>query len=499
MASSMPLSRFGLSVAQFSMLGIWLLDGRLLAKARLLFSDKAALALVSFYLLHVAGLFYTSDFEYALKDLRVKLPLLFLPVVFATFPPLDKTRTRVLLLVFMAAVLLASLVSLWIYLFSEFNDFRDLSPFISHIRLSLNACLALFFAGYFLYSNPALNSLKAIGLIAFMAWMILFLIMIESITGLIIVLVVLYGLLLAGLFMFRHKAWKFVSLFLLIAIPLYTTIYLNNTVKDFIHPHKNDLSNLEVLTPGGQAYQHDTVQQPVECGSYVGLYVCEPELRSAWNAISTFDFDGYDEKEQHLKYTLIRYLNSKDLRKDSLGVASLESQDIRNVEMGIANFYYTRPLNINSRLYKLLWEYQINRLNGNPGGHSMSQRFEFWRVSLHIIRDNLFFGVGTGDIKQAYAAKYVQLNSELEPRFRHRAHNQFLAIFVTFGILGLLWFVFSLVYPGIVKRKLTSYRYFVFWVTMIISMLVEDTLETQMGVTLYAFFNAFLLFGAADD
>jgi hypothetical protein len=33
---------------------------------------------------------------------------------------------------------------------------------------------------------------------------------------------------------------------------------------------------------------------------------------------------------------------------------------------------------------------------------------------------------------------------------------------------------------------------------MMMSMLVEDTLETQMGVTVFAFFNAFLLFGMED-
>lgn len=499
LVASMPLSRFGLSVAQLSMLGIWLLDGNLKDKARTLFRDKAALALVSFYLLHVIGLLYTSDFQYAMKDLRVKLPMLFLPVVFATFPTLSKGKTRIILLVFMAAVLVASLTSLWIYLFREFNDFRDLSPFISHIRLSLNACLALFFAGYFLFSTPGIDKTKIFLLLVFIAWMILFLVMIESITGLIIVLVVLYALLIASLFKFSGKIWKVVSIVLLLVIPLFTGIFLNRTVEEFIHPHKNDLSKLELTTASGNVYEHDTVLQPVECGSYVGLYVCESELRSAWNEVSPLDFDGLDEKTQHLKYTLIRYLNSKGLRKDSLGVVSLNKQDIRNVEMGIANIYYTRPLSINSRLYKLLWEYQINKLNGNPGGHSMSQRFEFWRVSTYIIRDYLFFGVGTGDIKQAYASKYVQLDSELEPQFRHRAHNQYLAIFVTFGIVGLLWFVFSLVYPGLVKRKLYTYRYFVFWVTIVISMLVEDTLETQMGVTLFAFFNAFLLFGASDD
>ena len=105
------------------------------------------------------------------------------------------------------------------------------------------------------------------------------------------------------------------------------------------------------------------------------------------------------------------------------------------------------------------------------------------RLALYIVTALLLF------IPDAYAQKYVELNSKLEPQFRHRAHNQYLAIFVTFGLIGIIWFLFSLIYPGIKKRKLNKYHYFVFWMTMMLSMLAEDTLETQMGVTLFAFFS----------
>lgn len=499
LVASMPLSRFGLSVAQLSILGIWLIDGKLIQKTRQFFSNRAAVVLVSFYLLHVIGLLYTTDFQYALKDLRVKLPLLFLPVVFATFPTISKKKTDGLLILFMAAVLVASLISLWIYLFDEVRDFRELSPFISHIRLSLNACLALFFALYLGYEYLRKNKLVLLILILYSVWMILFMVMIESITAIIIVLVVLYALVLVGLFRLKNSRLKIVAFILLMVFPVLTGIYLNNTVKDFLLPHQNDLAKLDVYTERGNLYEHDTILQPVENGSYVGLYVCEEELRESWNGISTFEFDGQDEKTQYIKYTLIRYLNSKGLHKDAGGVEQLSEKDIRNVEMGIANIYYTRPLSINSRLYKLLWEYQMSQLNGNPSGHSVSQRFEFWKISFHIIRDHWLIGVGTGDIPQAYADKYESLNSELEPQFRHRAHNQYLAIFVTFGIIGLIWFVFSLIYPGVKTGKIKTYHYFVFLVTMLISMLVEDTLETQMGVTLFAFFNAFFLFGSSEE
>ena len=496
---SMPLSRFGLSMGQFAMLAIWLFDGNLKKKARMLWHDKAALILISFYLLHAVGALYSSDLQFAMKDLRVKLPMLFFPIVFATMPPLSKERTRGLLFVFMGAVLTASLVSLWIYLFREVHDFRQLSPFISHIRLSLNACLALFFAAWYMIEFRKSGKLMSAMLGVFILWMVLFLLLVESITGIIILLVTFYGLLIAGLVKFQHAKIRFAALALIILLPLSIGYFMYSTTRDFLKPHKNDLENLEPFSARGNAYEHDTVLQPVENGSFVGLYVCEPELRESWNSRSSLAYDGQDEKGQNLKYTLIRYLNSLGLRKDADAVAQLTPTDIRNVEMGIANVYYTKPLSINSRVYKLLWEYQMDRLNENPGGHSMAQRFEFWRVSMAIIQDDFVFGVGTGDIRQAFADKYEEINSQLESRYRHRAHNQYLAIFVALGVIGFIWFLVALFVPGIIKRKLTTYMYFCVWMTLIISMVVEDTLETQMGATLFAFFNSFFLFGTRDE
>ena len=495
LVASMPLSRFGLSVGQFSLLGIWIIEGRFREKVKALFSDRAALVLISFYFMHVLGLLYTQDLQWALKDLRVKLPLLFLPIVFVTSKPLSRERTNLLLMVYIAAVVTASLISLRIYLFEDFHDFRELSPLISHIRLSLNVCLAIFFLAQFGFVIYARRPIMPILTLALIAWLLMFLVMIESVTGLAILLVGAYVLAAGTLANVSRLAPRVAAGSFLVIAPVAVGLYLFLTISHFVTPHKNDLARLEPFTEQGNAYVHDTVEQPVESGSYVGLYVCEQELRPSWNAVSQLDYDGRDEMGQELKYTLIRYLNSKGLRKDARAVDQLTDKDIRNVEKGIANVSYTKPFSLNSRLYKLLWEYQVRKLQGNPGGHSITQRLEYWRVSLAIIRGNFLVGVGTGDIRTAYTEMYESLDSPLEMQFRHRAHNQYLAIFVTFGIVGLAWFLLSLVYPGVVTRKFLDYRYLVFWITLAMSMLVEDTLETQMGATLFAFFNAFLLFG----
>ena len=48
---------------------------------------------------------------------------------------------------------------------------------------------------------------------------------------------------------------------------------------------------------------------------------------------------------------------------------------------------------------------------------------------------------------------YVATNSKLDVVWRLRCHNQYLAITVAFGFVGLLLFLFYLLYPAIVLKK----------------------------------------------
>ena len=65
---------------------------------------------------------------------------------------------------------------------------------------------------------------------------------------------------------------------------------------------------------------------------------------------------------------------------------------------------------------------------------------------------------------------------------------------VAFGVIGLLWFLFSMFYPLIADKRNRNYLYMVFLFIVMLSMFTDDTLETQVGATLFAFFNSFLVF-----
>ena len=149
-----------------------------------------------------------------------------------------------------------------------------------------------------------------------------------------------------------------------------------------------------------------------------------------------------------------------------------------------------------ARLSETVFEYNQYRRYNNPNGGSLSQRIEYTRASLYLIKQHPVFGVGTGDIPNAYQRAYDELNSPLETQFRHKAHNQYLSFTVGFGIVGLLVFLFSLLFPYCSTRHNRTYLYTVFLVIILLSMLPEDTLETQAGTMLFALFNSLLIFAS---
>lgn len=513
LAVSIPLSEFGMSISQFFLLGIWLFDLRNISikhpdagfaqrfalniteKFRMFFNNPAAVVVVSLYLLHVVGVIYTTDLNYALKDLRIKLPLLSLPVIIATSEPLKPERFSRLLIFFVLAVFAGTMASMYMLITTHVADPREISIFISHIRFSLTICFSVFILIYFIFRKKYKSNTSLLVMISGIIWFLLFLLILESVTGIAITL--LLGLIFLFYYIFRFRSVIFkilVASFLLLTVFL-SWQYINVVIKNYSYPEKVELGRLDRYTKLGHPYVHDTSTYGIENGKYVGLYINFFELKREWEKRSELKFEGKDHKGQELQYTLIRYLNSKDLRKDAEGVRSLTNEEIKHIENGIANVRYIERFNLSSRFEQMAMGY-INYINhGNPNASSVMQRVEYWKASAYIIKNHWLTGVGTGDLNLAFEKAYSSLDSRLESAFRNRSHNQFLAIFIAFGLGGLFLFLFTLIYPGLKTGKFYNYLYIVFFIIIFMSMLTEDTLETQAGATFFAFFNALLLFG----
>jgi hypothetical protein len=497
MAASLTLSPFMMSVSQFFLLAVWLFMGDPVRdKLHRFFHNPIAIVVISIYLLHLIGLAYTENYGNALNDLRVKLPLITFPLLLASVKPLEQRTLDLVLLVYVLAVLVATVISFSAYLRHDYDDIRDISRFISHIRFCLNIVLVMGIIGYYLFTRRGhwLEKGVQVVLLAWFAWQLY---LFESISGYLAFL----GLVAATVvFLFfrkvKSRGWRWAGIMVLIAAPLAAGLWLHHTVSQMLRVEPVALDTLDRKTALGNDYWHDTVCFPVENGQYVGLYFCRPEMRDAWNRRSALAYDGTTHNGENLEATLARYLTSKGLRKDAEGVAALSEQDIHNVEQGVANYVSWSHPGVYARLASTLFEYsQYRRLN-NPNGGSLSQRIEYTRASLYLIRQHPLFGVGTGDLADAYRNAYDEIHSPLEPQYRHRAHNQYLAITVAFGLIGLVVFGLALLLPYLTGRRHRSYLYTVFLVIALLSMLPEDTLETQAGASWFAFFNSLFIFAS---
>lgn len=495
LAVGLPLSHFLVSVGTIALTINWFWEGNQVIKWKRFFTNPTAWAIVSIYLLHLVGLLWTTDWVYGWKDIRIKVPLLALPIILATSDPLSVRQIRGILLAFIGALFIGSLVSMGAYLgwFGKAHaDTRDISLFISHIRFSLMIAWGILFLVYEMI-NPKLSAGNRMGFLILAAWLMAFLLILESLSGVIAFgCAVLVSLLYFALHL-QNRAIKSVMLVVLVSVPILAGFYLQSFYARYFTPREL-LENFDEFSPRGEPYINTTHDPQLENGYYVNIYIAPIELGEAWDERSDLPFAGTTRKGEPMRETLERFLTSKGLRKDRDGVAQLSDEEVRAVENGIANANYLKWNSLLIRIHKTIWEIENYSIGHNPEGNSLTQRFEYWKAGWSIFLDHPWLGVGTGDVPDAFEAKYEELDSQLSSQYRLRGHNQYLTIALTFGGLGLLVFVVAMILPFFTSRAARTYPYIIFFTIAAVSMFNEDTLETQMGVTFYAFMTSFLLF-----
>lgn len=116
-------------------------------------------------------------------------------------------------------------------------------------------------------------------------------------------------------------------------------------------------------------------------------------------------------------------------------------------------------------------------------------RVKLWNASLPIIENNIIFGVGTGDVEGLLHKEYEKVNI----KSRSNVHNQYLDYLLKFGVIGLGFFLFILMYALLHAIKTRNYIYFCFTLIIMACCLTENILSRQWGITFYAVFN-YLLF-----
>ncbi len=479
----LPTSKPVVSVAQFLLLFTWIFEGRFREKFSKLAKDKAALGIIGIYVVGLIWLPMTNQLDWAFNDLRIKLPLLFLPLVASWIWPLSQWELRRLLNLFVATTGVVSLIGVGIYFVNmPVEDPRILSPFGSHIRFGILLCLCVFIIIDMIRKRVIRNPWGWMLLTYFIAFTIL----LQSMTALVILATGLIAWLLIEVYSSQSLRLKISFSVIAGFTAIFFLSILGAELRLFYGYDMPKYTDLEPKTVNGAYYIHLSENRQRENGNLVWSYVAMDELRRGWNNRVDVPFDGLDKKDQPLHATLIRYMTSLGIRKDSLGILELSDEDIGSVLNGTTNYRYNDGKSFSDRIYEIIWELENYRYGGDPQGNSVVQRWVYWQTAVAIFKENPMLGVSPGDLRSAFEQKHEELNPDFREQYRKRAHNQYLTFLVSFGVIGFLWILLMLAFSS--SRSFRGFLPFTFFLTWTLSFVNEDTLETQIGVSFFVFF-----------
>ena len=465
-------------------------------------SWKIVLFPLSIFGVYLIGTIFTEDFPFALYELKKVVFWIVVPLALFFSPRLTEKKTFVVLFVFIVSVFIASLIfagKLVLNDFLQISEFRSLS-IVSHIRFSFQVALAIILMSWFLLRRNNLPfKIPLFIFFTILVWLIIFLILLKSLLG----IIAFFGVLLISLIIFlfgtKRKINKVGLVTLLLLVVLLPSIYIGNVVKDFYRFEKVDTATLEEYTPSGNLYHHNFEEGMRENGYLVHIFVCEEELRQEWNKRSEIKYDD-NLNDYILGSTLIRYLSSLGFRKDSVGVSKLTDNDIQLIQEGVTNYKFKNHMfSIYPRIYETIWELDYYIRTGNPNEKTLAQRIEYVKASIILIKENPFFGIGTGNWVLKYNEVYDRMDTKLAKEKRGPSHNQYLNYLVKFGLFGFIWILFALLYPVFKLGHRHNYIFILFLVFYAFANLGDANLESHMGLSFFTFYYSFFLWNSTKD
>ncbi len=480
LASSIVVSKFVMSLSMMLLLLNILLEADFKSYWERIKSTRLFHWVAFLFAWHLISLLWSANWDYGFHDIKVTLPLIVIPLVLTCKPIGKRKRLKWVLGIFLATVLFASLYNFLSYqqVFGPryYDDIRGMSLFDSHVRHALMVVMGIVIAVQFY----RWRKLPVFAMVAIVVWLHFYTYYSQVLTGT-IVLIGIYAVYGFYWMYHRYKYLAYTGLALFVGIIIASLIWIFKPITYDPAVFHKDILNQE-RTAEGNGYYNNPGEVSPETGKPIDIFICHKELKREWEKASEIPYYGRDKKGQYIFRTLTRYMASKDVRKDAEGFRSMSKKDIRAVEHGHTSIYHK---GIWARVNGL--RYQLNNAT-NPNGHSLLQRIEYWKVGVHLSKKNWLIGVGGGDIQDSFDAYYEATDSALTEEHRDRTHNMYLTMLLGFGIPGLFLLLISHVHYLRDQFRNGQLVGLGFIIIMMISYLVEDTLETQSGITYFGLF-----------
>ena len=494
-ASSLFFSRFLISIGFILVVFNWVAEGGFKEKFGFIKLNKSAFYILLLWVFHLIGLAYTQNLEDGIFDIRIKSFLFIIPA-YGSGIYLSNKRKNIVFYVYILSALIASIISsLNFYIANESASIEDLGG-ISLVGGNLYQAILINFAisliCFFLIFKKKIKYTIVYYLLIF--WFIVYLFLLNSLTGYVLFFALfIYN----SVYLFlklktKRSKLKILAIFFIIICSI--SIYIGMVVIDFYNRDKIVYNQLPNTTINGNSYIQDTTNLQAENGHYLYLNFCEKELQEEWNRRSSFDFKGLDKKHQQISQTLIRYLSSKNLTKDSVGVWALSSNEIQLIENGCANYLYAEKLSPKARIYVLLWQLD-NYFNVDfANRQTISQRLVYYKTAFALVKNHFWIGVGPGDVLDESKSYIDNTHAGLSNEYSSRVHNQFIVEFVGLGIFGFIGFIFIIFYPFFKNKMWKDYLFTSFYLIVILSFFSDNLFESQLGIAFFAYFYSLLFF-----
>ena len=124
---------------------------------------------------------------------------------------------------------------------------------------------------------------------------------------------------------------------------------------------------------------------------------------------------------------------------------------------------------------------------------STTARIFLWSSSIDLIKENFWWGVGTGDIKDELIQKNYDNGYSGVAEENYNCHNQFFNSFVAIGFFSFVFLLLAIV-TNFIKRESDPLYFWRVGVVLLLflALLPESMLETQAGIIPFAFLLPFL-------
>lgn len=510
----LPTSNALTSIATIVLTVSWLLSNSWKEKFVRLKENRSAVFIMLIFIPYLIGYLSSSKNVLADRELMRAAEWVLAPLIFATAPKLASKQIRGLLLFFIAAIVVTSIIVGVRILLSNYlglSNFRAVT-LIDHMPFAYQAAFAIWTTIILSYglkiNNYSLSGLTPdinrggminhaaiITIIKITSVILIFAIflLVKSLNGYVYFIVMSLITMSIIAFKISNKIHKRIAIGVIATMIILPNAYIAYNVYSFYQINEYNPSTIDKETSHGNIYFHDFNNKTKENGNYVFLFVCDSEIEPLWNATSSINYRGTVKENYYTRDIIIRYMTSLGLRKDSDGFAKLTPLDIQNIENGYTNHIFTSGSKvIQKRIYETIWEIDEYMHKNDPNDKSLAQRVELAKLSVNIIEKNPCIGIGLGNNKEAYLNAIEESNSKFDPDFIITGNaspvNQYLSYLIRFGILGTLFILFCLLYPFF---KLKGYKNTLL-TTFLFSMLVANFGDCNFEN--YISFNYFLLF-----